>query len=110
MNPKYGPTKQHVRFLDHILYDPTQRTTKEGLPIRKYIQASPRNKLSYFTMSEECEYQLSKVLAHLLKLETLSEVTHTLGATFETEPQELENRRTPLQKEKTHCKTCKCKP
>ena len=90
MNPKYGPTEQHVRFLDHILYDPTQRTTKEGLPIRKYIPASPRNKLSYLTMSEECEYQLSKVLAHLLKLETLSEVTHTLGETCETEPQEME--------------------
>ena len=110
MNPKYRPTKQHVRFLDHILYDPTQRTTKEGLPIRKYIPASPRNKLSYFTMSEECEYQLSKVIAHLLKLETLSEVTHTLGATFETEPQELETEEPPSKKRKHTAKLVSVNP
>ena len=52
-------------------------------------------------MSEECEYQLSKVLAHLLKLETLSEVTHTLGATCETEPQELETEEPPSKRENT---------
>ena len=92
--------KQHVRFLDHILYDPTLRTTKDGLPIRKYIPASPRNKLSYLTMSEEGEYQLSKVLDHLLKTETLSEATHTLGGTYETEPQEIETEQSPSKKRK----------
>ena len=50
-------------------------------------------------MSEEGEYQLSKVLGHLLKLETLSEVTHTLGGTCETEPQEIETEQPPPKRE-----------
>ena len=50
-------------------------------------------------MSEEGEYQLSKVLGHLLKLEMLSEVTHTLGRTYETEQQEIETEQPPRKRE-----------
>ena len=61
-------------------------------------------------MSEEGEYQLSKVLGHLLKLETLSEVTHTLGGTYETEQQEIETEQPPSKKRKHTAKLVSVNP
>ena len=100
MNPKYPTTKHHVRYLEHILFDPTFRTSKEGLPNRKYIPCSPRNKLSYFTMCEEGESKVCKILNHLLKIEALSETTHTLGGTYDTEQEENNTETEPPSKKR----------
>ena len=83
---------------------------KKVFPSENTFQLPPENKLSYFTMSEECEYQLSKVLAHLLKLENTFRSNTYIRCNIWNRTTGTGNRRTPLQKEKTHCKTCKCKP
>ena len=71
-------TNQFLRYLDHILYDPTCRTNSDGLPSRKYIPSSPRNKCSYFAMCEDGEAQLCTIIKYLLKIESLSQSTPTL--------------------------------
>ena len=70
--------------MDHILYDPTSRTSTDGLPLRKYIPSSPRNKTIYLSMLEESEGSLYKIVKHLIYLDSLNEITCTI-------PNELNN-------------------
>ena len=77
-------SNQSSRYMDHILYDPTSRTSTDGLPLRKYIPSSPRNKTIYLSMLEESEGSLYKIVKHLIYLDSLNEITCTI-------PNELNN-------------------
>ena len=68
---------ESARYLDHILYDPTCRTTRDSLPIRKYMPSSPRNKCIYLASLEDSEGHLYKILKHLIYLDSLTEITYT---------------------------------
>ena len=75
---KKATAQESLRYMDHILYDPTGRTSKDGLPTRKYIPSSPRNKCIYLANAEESEGGLYKIIKHLIYLDSLQQVTASL--------------------------------
>ena len=89
---KSTTSSESVRYLDHILYDPTCRTSTDGLPIRKYIPTSPRNKCIYLCMLEESEGSLYKIIKHLIHLDSLQQISYRI-------PEQLTNIDTDTQED-----------
>ena len=69
----------HVRLTDHLLYHPTCEETDDFLKL-KYIPESPRNRLMYFTYTEEIGALRSSITQLPLEMLFLSKIHNQKNA------------------------------